>query len=996
VAQQKPAAPEMPKQGPFEIPFEQNDLKLIQQDRELRRTFIQMRYRAEEETLVLSIPATIKDTIQSGGCPQLAYAPLTQQQQYVVLIDRANPKSMLTRLFSWLVNSIADDGIPVAIFYYDKNFMCYSGSFPGGLALQRLAETHTNATLIIIGKAYELVYAAYPVIEEKFLRELNRWQSKAIITPLPIKDWSAKEKVLLQNFILLPADTSSLQKLMPALREKIKPNTSLLEITAIESYSIKDTDFQDIAALRSYLNNDETLFQWLCAACIYPRLNWEVLVEIGKAILDKYGEPEKLNYTNLLKLCRISWMQQGVFPQITRLELLKTLSAENEICARQQLLQMLDYSTSLYGESGCFFEEEKKRQQLTNQFILHASDKEQFVRYAHSIEAFRKIWKKDAILDMPLKKYLDKTAKDKWQTPVSNGIQSVGLTAYFDLQETRQKKRLWLKKGLAAATAVLLLAVWTYLQYGDGAKKLEPLVFLGKQDNPPGILLSVKVIKAFSACGDTAQQHFDQLDGYLDIDNEKIPLTWDPSTATAVFEVPYKSMQSGKASIMLSWTQNKSVNSRLVFVEKLFPDSVTIACQNRNSDTKKPLYIRYNDTSGYKEIENTLVNSLYAYTISALPADFGDSSRIVYYEPNQKPRADSIVAILAQTLGLRVAEDFIREERTPPATPILFINTAKDTPVIEPAEERRANARDHHLMGDQYYSENQYQKALDEYTQAISLDPKDALAYYNRGLCYEGLANNAANKTPKNLNTATLEKALKEYNAAIGLNARDALSWYRKASIKYSLKRYAEAIPDYTKVVSINSPEMKRQIPLSIYFRGKSYYFLKDPTRACEDFKRSAALGVNAGKQDYAAYCGKTDPSQTDSKNPPPPMVSNQTATAFGYIELDQQGYTDAAGQQVMQRVSGLLKAQPAGKLRLTAMYTSEQEQKMLAGYMNTIVNMFAKIGVNTKTQIEQRLQKTAEQVQQQNQNNAPAAVTKRLRIQVTGINLRENSSSAK
>ncbi len=996
--QQKTISAVTQKQGPFDIPFGQNDIKLIQQDRELRRTFIQMRYRAEEETLVLNIPATINSTIQSGGSPQLAYAPLTQQQQYLVLIDRTNPKNMLTHLFSWLVKSIAEDGIPVAIFYYDKNLVCYNDIFPGGLTLQRLAETHTSATLILLGKGYEMVYSAYPVIEERFLRELNRWQSRAIITPVPVKDWAAKEKVLLQNLVLLPADTSSLQKLMPALREKIKPNTSLLEITDAASYTLKETDFQDLASLRAYLNNDETIFQWLCATCIYPRLSWEVLVEMGKAILDQYGEPEKLNYSNLLKLCRISWMQQGVFPQITRLELLKSLSVANEVCARQKLLEMLEYSTSIYGDSECFFEEEKKRQQLTNQFILHASNKDQFERYANSKDAFRKIWEKDAILDMPLKKYLDKTDKDKWQTPLNNNRQqSVGLTTYFEQHETDQKKTLLLKKWLTAAAALLLLALWAYIGYGGGAKKFEALAFLVQKDNPPTLPIAVKIIKAFRPCGDTLQANFTLLDGYLELDNQKFSFSWDAATAIASFDIPYESVLTGKASIMLSWGQNKSVTSPLVFTGRLFPDSIIIACQNRNIENKKSLYIRYNDSTAYRLMENTLANALFEYNISALQSDFKDSSRIIYYETNQKPRADSIVEILAQTMGIHVAAELIREQRTNAATPILFLNTAKDSVIDESPENRKADARDHHLMGDQYYTDGKYQNALNEYTQAISLDPADALAYYNRGLCYEAMANGFSNKSSSILNTPLLEKALKEYNAAIKLNARDGLSWYRKASIKYNLKRYADAMPDYSRVISINSSEMKRQVPLSFYFRGKCYYFLKELTLACDDFKKSGDMGVNAGKQDYAANCGKpADPAQNDNQGSQPPEISNQTERDFGYIELDPKGYTDATGQQIIQQVSGLLKAQPAGKVRLTGLYATEEEQKMTSGYINTIANMLEKIGVNRKTQIEQRMERNTDQVQQQYQNNEPAAGSKKMRIRVTGINLNNNIRSTK
>ena len=1028
--------------GPYDIPFEQNDTKLVQQERDLRRTLIQMRYKSEEETLVLSVPGTISSIIRSGGSPQLVFAPLTQQQQYLLLIDRANPKSMLTRLSGYLAKTIAEDGIPVSIFYYDKNFICYNDKFPGGLTLQRLAETDSFSTLVIIGKAHELVYNAYPVIEEKFIKELNRWQHKAVVTPIPVRDWSVKEKVLQEYMILVPADVLSLQKIIPALREKIKPRSNVFETTEVGPYSLRDTDFREAKALKVYLDNDETIFQWLCAICIYPRLKWEVLVEIGKAILDKYGEPEKLNYSNLLKLCRISWMQQGVFPQSTRLELLKQLTIENELCARERLLHMLNYSTIIYGENGHFFEEEKRRQQITNQFILHANNNERYSQYAASKEAFRKIWKKDAILDMPVKKYLDKTKSDTWITPVNNGIESVGLSAYFDLHEITLNKKIRLKRITAAAMGLLLVALWTYIGYGGGARKLAPLIALNQQKGKQSIPVNIKVLKDFRQCNDTLSTGFKKLDGYLEINNDRIPVTYNARAATASFDLPYESLAVGKASLTLSWDSSKTVTAPLAFVNRLLPDSVTIGCININYDARTPLYIRYNDTSGYNDMQTALGDALFGYRIvSALRVDFTDPSRVVYYEPNQKPRADSIAQIIKDALGITVKEEFISEIRTPAAIPILFLNTSPVT-ADSSDDAKKESANYYHSMGDEAFQRKAYLEAIQSYKRAIAIDPKDALAYYQSGIAYEMLGN------------AYAEKAIEEYNAAIGINPADGLYWYRRASVKYGLKRYADAVQDFNKEISLNSSDTKKQYGLSIYFRGKAYYFLKNLSSACADFKRSADLGVKAGKQDYAAYCGaagamvKPDCSRVFTslkealavdaamvckldltkeyitvipkqvygfknltqlnvgtaviaqseidklkKALPACTITYQPQTKqatknFGYIELDRNGYTNAAGQQVMEKVSRLLKAQPQGKIRLTASYSNSEEQKMLAGYMTTITGMFAKIGVNTKTQIEQQISKGQ---QQQQQANSPS---KTVGIQVTGINLSDDSQT--
>ena len=962
-------------QGPFDIPFEQNDTKLVQSERDLRRVLTQMRYRAEEETLALNIQSTITSIIRSGGSPQLVFAPVKRQQQYLLLIDRTNPKSMLTHFFSYLAKSMEEDGIPVIVFFYDKNFRCFNDRYPSGLTLQILANLYSDATLIISGKAHELVYPVYPVLEEKFLLQLNRWQSKAIITPVPLIDWSVKEKVLQEYFVLLPADLPALQKLIPALREKIKINKHLLDITLPWQCSIKNTDFREITEIQNYLGNSEALFQWLCAICIYPRLKWEVLIEIGKTILDKYAEPENLNYTNLLCLSRISWMQQGVFSQATRLELLKLLTVENEIAAREKLLHMLNYSTVIYGASGSFFEEEKKRQVVTNQFILHAGNHDLYDQYAGSREAFKNLWKTDGLLDMPVKKYLEKTGSDSWQTPVNNGKDSVGLATYFNLHERTTSKSRQTKRW-AAAASLLLIGAWAYIGYGGGAEKIAPFISVMRPRVSSIIPVSMKVLKNFRRCGDSLTSRFDQLEGYLEINNKRFALLYNEKTGTANFEIPGTYYLAGKGQLQLSWAINKSVVTRLNFTQKHLPDTVTIGCLDAAKIVKQPLYVRYNDTAGYRNLETDLTNALFRYAISAEQVDFSDSSRIVYYESNQKPRADSIVKTIKRRMNINVKEEFVQEIREPAATPILFLNTSAVYDTAGAANTNKGYDADfYHSMGDNFFMKKQYRKAIEQYKLAVGLNPKDALAFYQQGICYEMLGD------------AYTDKALEQYNAAIRINPNDISAYYRRASVQYELKKYPAAIADYTKVISQNAAIAKAQYLSSLYFRAKSKYFLNNLTGACDDFKKAADAGYAAGKKDYASYCG-VPPKAGNDVSGYPANAAQQRETSLGSIEYDPKGYPNTAGLQLIEQLAGLLRKQPDGKLRLSASYASAEEQKNLQAYMNTIVNLFSKNGANAKTQIIQQITQSSLQVQQ----NAQAK--RNITIQVTGINLDEPKQS--
>ncbi len=571
----------------YDIPFERSDLRLVQPDRDLRMVLLQMRMKAEEENLVLNVPGTINSIIRAGGSPQLVYTPQTRQQDYLILIDRSNPKSLMNSLFEYLVGSMQESGIPLTCFYYDKQFNCTNKQHPFGMSLKRLSEIHGKSTLIIMGKAHELVYRAYPVIEEKFHAELQAWEHKAIITPVPSCDWDSKEKVLLEHFVLLPADILSLQKLIPALKEKVKLKQNQIEDFESKPYSTLYVDFRDVEKLKAYLGNDEVMFQWICATTVYPRLRWEVLIEVGKAILDKYGQPEKLNYNNLLRICRISWMQEGVFPQSTRLELLKQLTVENEIVARETLQRMLLNVSILYKGTNYVFEEERKRQQLTNEFILFSNNSKAYPQFVKSEEIFKKLWADDAIMDGPVKKYLSKPAGSDWQTPVQVNNVSVGVPAFFQMEEKKDARPVQIKRFGAAVISFLLIALWIYLAFWGGAQKVPGVKLYQYRSNAP-IEYQLAVAKDFSQCNDSTGKYFDELVMSVNMNNNSYPAVYNNKTGLAKFSIPYGDFNSGEGQLTVAWNNNadggvsanRSITTSIDFSAKEIPDSFTVTCAN--------------------------------------------------------------------------------------------------------------------------------------------------------------------------------------------------------------------------------------------------------------------------------------------------------------------------------------------------------------------------------------------------------------------------------
>ncbi len=444
----------------FEVPFEKRDTKLVADETSLKKVFNQMRQKTESDFLQLDIGGTVKTITRSGGMPNLIFAPRMAAKEFLVLIDRTNPKSMVTAFYDWFARAMADANIPVTVIYFDHDFRCYHKDFPLGISLYRCGQLYGQHLLLIGGNGYNLLDRAYPVFNPAHADALNQWEEKAILTPVPYPDWGIREKTIAEKIILLPADLHTLEYLMPALREKSLHTAKFLQLKKALNASLLDWDFEDVEELISYLGNDEVLFQWLCSICLYPKIRWEVIVEAGNQICSLYKSPDLLNYSNLLTICRISWIAGGTYPQRTRLRLLKELKPENELAVRQTIIGMLKTAKTIYGE-GYYFSFEQETQQVTNEFVLHANDPKKFAGYGESSNRFLSDWEKDLVTDAPMRRYLGPQEKDTWSTPLNHAKENEH--AGLKLEALKRSEHIRKKGWMEYAESILGWGIIFYL-----------------------------------------------------------------------------------------------------------------------------------------------------------------------------------------------------------------------------------------------------------------------------------------------------------------------------------------------------------------------------------------------------------------------------------------------------------------------------------------------------------------------------------------------------
>lgn len=399
---------------PLELPFENREASLVTRDEAFHQVVRTLRQRTEEETARLHVGNTLRATVREGGFPTLVYQPRLAETEYLFLIDRSQVRSQQVALFEYLFRAFCRENVGIERFFFHQKFDRFTNEArPAGLSLRQLTDAYRSRALVVWGDGRPLLYPAYPVVDPAHREALGEFAHRAVLTPVPFEDWGQPERALQEVFLLLPADLPGQVRLMQALAEGKTHQDAYLRQQAREFYSTEYVDFGDVDGLRAYLA-DEGLVQWLGAVALYPRLRWEVVVEMGRAVLP----PERVNFTNLLKLVRIGWMHEGSLPDRLRLDLLKILTPENEVKARETLLRMLEHAEKFFpGER--FFGEEKYLLQTTNRFTLYAHDAERFADFEPALKEFRTLRDKKLLPDRTMVRYLENEGR-QWETPVAS------------------------------------------------------------------------------------------------------------------------------------------------------------------------------------------------------------------------------------------------------------------------------------------------------------------------------------------------------------------------------------------------------------------------------------------------------------------------------------------------------------------------------------------------------------------------------------------------
>jgi tetratricopeptide (TPR) repeat protein len=149
------------------------------------------------------------------------------------------------------------------------------------------------------------------------------------------------------------------------------------------------------------------------------------------------------------------------------------------------------------------------------------------------------------------------------------------------------------------------------------------------------------------------------------------------------------------------------------------------------------------------------------------------------------------------------------------------------TTLIESLTETKENrAYDYTDRGIAYFSKNDYQKAIDDLTTAIGLNPRIPEAFFHRGTAY--------NKMHK------YRKAVSDFSAAIHLKRDYAEAFNNRGIIFFApFKQYEEALGDFTIAI-----QLKPDFAMAFYNRGFVRHKMGDIKGGDNDIATAKKLGL--------------------------------------------------------------------------------------------------------------------------------------------------------
>ncbi len=145
--------------------------------------------------------------------------------------------------------------------------------------------------------------------------------------------------------------------------------------------------------------------------------------------------------------------------------------------------------------------------------------------------------------------------------------------------------------------------------------------------------------------------------------------------------------------------------------------------------------------------------------------------------------------------------------------------------------------------------EGKYNEAIEAFNKAIQINPKDAVAYNNRGAAFGQIGN--------------YKQQIEDCNKALQINPNDAVAYNNRGVAYGELGSYEQEVEDCTKAIELNP-----RLAVAYYHRGLAYQKLGNRKQAEKDRRMAYTLNPKRMWERVEIVSSETVAPQADEKHP--------------------------------------------------------------------------------------------------------------------------------
>ncbi|MCD4663725.1 MAG: hypothetical protein K8R68_00545, partial [Bacteroidales bacterium] len=335
-----------------------------------------MRHKEEIDTLEIDIPCTIKNSIKNFGLINPVYKTLSRHIEFLMLIDWSSEKNHQAQLYENIYQDFKQNNLYVDRFFFNNDpRICWNENYKDGIKLETLQLRHPEAFMLYFSKAEDLIYIL-KLEPYKWTNIIREWKKRILFTPETTADWGKREEILKDLFsVILPATTEGILEIEKSFSGINKFQSTNLQLWKDKS-DFFDTEIyieNDIDILEYYYSNE--LREWIIACSVYPELNWDLTLYIGKLLSNT--EQTLVTQDNLMQINRLNWFREGKISENLRFKLLQKrewFSESSERKVRTAISNLLSKDVDKIDKKSYAYSQFLMNL-VFNELILHSKDK---------------------------------------------------------------------------------------------------------------------------------------------------------------------------------------------------------------------------------------------------------------------------------------------------------------------------------------------------------------------------------------------------------------------------------------------------------------------------------------------------------------------------------------------------------------------------------------------------------------------------------------------